>query len=159
MKEGIDSSSLERIAVKIINKKRARKSNGGLENVYREIEMLRRVNKSKHVIGLLDVYCQVEDEFETKAVFNWFRTIEDEPIIWIEDDGSEVDKTVSIIKFYLVFDYCPSTLQVLIDQNGCLSVDYARKLLIQIAEGIQFLHSMGVIRIDSDSNQSYIYND
>lgn len=90
--------------------------------------MLRRVNRgNKHVIGLLDVYCQVEDEFETKAVFNWFRTIEDEPIIWIEDDGNEVDKTVSIIKFYLVFDYCPSSLQIIIDQNGTLTIDYARK--------------------------------
>ncbi|KAJ3152062.1 Serine/threonine-protein kinase stk11 [Irineochytrium annulatum] len=115
VKEGICSETLQRVAVKIINKKRLRKTQHGVENVLREIKLLRRM-KHKNIVTLIDVYCKVEDDEGNVGVFNWFSTIEDEPITWTYDDGTEVDRKVSVLKWYLVFEYCPCSLQMLLDQ-------------------------------------------
>lgn len=59
VKEVLDSETLERRAVKIMEKKRLRKIPNGEENVKREIEFLKRLNH-KNVIKLVDVIVNEE---------------------------------------------------------------------------------------------------
>ena len=76
--------------------------------------MLRKF-KHENVITLLDVYCKVEDQQGSTGVFPWFETIENEPILWVYDDGSKKEQRVTILKYYLVMQYCPWNLQNILD--------------------------------------------
>ncbi|KAJ3024877.1 UNVERIFIED_CONTAM: Serine/threonine-protein kinase stk11 [Siphonaria sp. JEL0065] len=116
VKEGLCSETLQRVAIKIINKKRLRKIPNGVENALSEIKLLRRM-KHRNVITLIDVYCKVEDDEGNVGIFNWFSSIEDEPITWTYDDGSVAEKKVVVMKWYLVFEYCPCSLQTLLEQS------------------------------------------
>ncbi|KAI9323914.1 hypothetical protein DFJ73DRAFT_875011 [Zopfochytrium polystomum] len=116
VKEGLCTETLQRVAVKIINKKRLRKVPNGIENALREITMLRRL-KHKNVVTLIDIYCKVEDDEGSVGIFNWFSNIEEDAILWTYDDGTEVQKKVVILKWYLVFEYCPCSLQTLLEQS------------------------------------------
>ncbi|KAJ3126392.1 Serine/threonine-protein kinase STK11 [Nowakowskiella sp. JEL0407] len=149
VKEGLCSETLQRVAIKIINKKRLRKVPNGVENVHREIKLLRSL-KHKNVIKLIDVVCKVEDDEGNIGIFNWFSTIENEPITWTFDDGTEVEKNVQIVKWYLVFEYCPCSLQTLLEQaeNKCLSIAQAHHFFVQLIEGLAYLHSRSVIHHD-----------
>ncbi|KAJ3216968.1 Serine/threonine-protein kinase stk11 [Dinochytrium kinnereticum] len=136
VKEGLCSDTLQRVAVKIINKKRLRKMQNGIENVLREIKLLRRM-KHTNIITLIDVYCKVEDDEGNVGIFNWFSGIEDEPITWTYDDGTEADKKVQILKWYLIFEYCPCSLQTLLEQADGSKVDtrLANRFFAQLIEG------------------------
>ncbi|KAI9009805.1 kinase-like domain-containing protein [Gaertneriomyces semiglobifer] len=149
VKEGLCAETLQRVAVKIVNKKRLRKMQGGVEGVVREMKLLRRL-KHRNIITLVDVYCKVEDDEGNVGVFNWFSTIEDEPITWRYEDGTERDRHVDILKWYLVFEYCPCSLQVLLEQaeGGKLPIPRAHHFFVQLMEGINFLHLQGVIHRD-----------
>ena len=117
----------------------------------REIKLLRRL-KHKNVITLIDVYCKVEDVESGKVgVFNWFTSIEDEPIMWTQDDGTEEECNVEIIKWYIVFEYCPSSLQTVLEQevSGKLDIATAHRFFVQLAEGLDYLHSQSVVRKSS----------
>ena len=144
VKEGICSERLQRVAIKIVNKKRLRKVTNGVESMIREIKLLRRL-KHKNSICLMDVYCKVEDEDGHTGVFNWHSGIEEEPIRWTMEDGTEEDRKVEILKWYLVFEYCPLTLQTLME-NTRLTMAMAHRLFTQLIEGLDYLHSRGVIR-------------
>ncbi len=83
--------------------------------------------KHTNVVTLYDVLGKVQDKNEETGIFNWFSTIEEEPLIWEDGDGVESERIVQLLKWYLVFEYCPCSLQTLIEQNGCMTEDYARK--------------------------------
>ncbi|KAJ3154983.1 Serine/threonine-protein kinase stk11 [Geranomyces michiganensis] len=160
VKEGLCSETLQRVAVKIINKKRLRKMPGGVESAIREIKLLRRM-RHRNAIRLIDVYCKVEDEDGNVGVFNWFSTIEDEPITWKFEDGSEDDRNVQILKWYLIFEYCPCSLQTLLEQEegGRLSIPRAHWFFVQLMEGVSYLHSQGVIHRDIKAGNMLITPD
>ena len=76
--------------------------------------MLRKF-KHENVVTLIDVYCKVEDSQGSTGIFPWFEAIEEEPITWIYEDGSSKSQKVSVLKFYIVLQYCPWTLQTVLD--------------------------------------------
>ncbi|KAJ3311208.1 Serine/threonine-protein kinase stk11 [Boothiomyces sp. JEL0838] len=88
VKEGICADSLQRIAIKILAKKRVKKM---VDTVIREIKLLRRL-KHKNIVTLVDVFAKVEDNEGKAGIFPWFLTIEEEPIVWIFEDGTEEEK-------------------------------------------------------------------
>lgn len=147
VKEGISSETLQRVAIKIINKKRVRKLTNGVSNIIREIKLLKRL-KHKNIIGLLDVFCKVTDEMGNTGVFNWFENIESEPILWTLPNGATEERNVEILKWYLVFEYCPVTLQSLLEntEGNRLSEALAHRLFKQLMRGLAYLHSRSVIR-------------
>ena len=85
--------------------------------------------KHNNIITLIDVYCKVEDDEGNVGIFNWFSNIENEPIVWSYDDGTHSEKKVEILKWYLVFEYCPCSLQTILDQSedNKLSIPLAHK--------------------------------
>ncbi|KAJ3273911.1 Serine/threonine-protein kinase stk11 [Terramyces sp. JEL0728] len=88
VKEGLCADSLQRIAIKILPKKRVKKM---VDTVIREIKLLRRL-KHKNIVTLVDVFAKVEDNEGKAGIFPWFLTIEEEPIVWIFEDGTEEEK-------------------------------------------------------------------
>ncbi|KAJ3010207.1 Serine/threonine-protein kinase stk11 [Thoreauomyces humboldtii] len=160
VKEGLCSETLQRVAVKILNKKRLRKMQGGIEAAIREIKLLRRL-KHRNAIKLIDVYCKVEDEEGSVGVFNWFSTIEEEPIAWKFEDGTEDDRDVQILKWYLIFEYCPCSLQTLLEQEegNMLPLARAHWFFVQLIEGLSYLHSQGVIHRDIKAGNMLITPD
>ncbi|KAI8803162.1 kinase-like domain-containing protein [Cladochytrium replicatum] len=149
VKEGLCSETLQRVAVKIISKKRVRKVQNGVANIIREIRLLRRL-KHKNIIKLIDVYCKVEDNESNVGMFNWFQTIEEEPILWADDNGITSERHVEVLKWYLIFEYCPYSLQTLLDQSAtkCLSVAHAHWFFVQAIDGLSYLHAQKVIHRD-----------
>jgi hypothetical protein len=145
VKEGLCTDSLQRIAVKIIGKKRVKKM---VENVIREIKLLRRL-KHRNVVTLVDVFAKVEDNEGKIGVFPWFLTIEEEPIVWIFEDGSEEEKDVKVLKWYIILEFCPCTLQTLLDHSHDhrLPERDCHRYFVQLMEGLEYLHSQNVIRI------------
>lgn len=113
VKEGICTDSLQRVAVKIIAKNRVKKM---VESVIREIKLLRRL-KHQHVVTLVDVFAKVEDGEGKVGIFPWFLTIEQEPIVWIFEDGSEEERDVKVLKWYIVMEFCPCSLQTILDYD------------------------------------------
>ena len=147
VKEGICTQTLQRVAVKIINRKRVKKVPNGIEKVLREIKLLKRL-KHKNVVTLIEVYAKVEDENENQGIFNWFSTIEDEPISWPREDGTSEECYVKVLKWYLVFEYCPCTLQTVVDfEKGIKDTSVACRYFNQLAVGLEYIHSQSIIRI------------
>ena len=88
--------------------------------------------KHQNVISLVNVYAKVEDVEGNVCVFPWFVTIEEEPVVWLYDDGSEEEKSVKLLKWYLVFEFCPCSLQILLDEseNKRLPITEAHRYLV-----------------------------
>lgn len=149
VKEGICTETLQRIAVKIISKKRVKKSPNGAAGVMREINMLQKL-KHKNVVTLINTYAKVEDKEGNVSIFPWFATIEEEPVIWFYEDGTEEEKTVSLTKWYLVFQFCPCSLQRLLDESDDkkLPLSEVHRYFKQLMEGVAYLHSSSVIHRD-----------
>nr|KAJ3420704.1 Serine/threonine-protein kinase stk11 [Polyrhizophydium stewartii] len=146
VKEGVCSETLKRVAIKIIGRKRLRKVPNGVENMIREIKMLRRL-KHPNVVTLVDVFAKVEDQDGNVGIFPWFTTIEEEPIVWLYDDGREEEKDVKVLKWYLILEFCPCSLQVLLEQcdDHKISLAQAHRYFVQLMDGLSYLHSQSII--------------
>ncbi|KAI8914256.1 kinase-like domain-containing protein [Gorgonomyces haynaldii] len=160
VKEGLDSETLARVAVKIIKKNRIKKMPNGIEGVTREILLLRRL-RHQNVIRLLDVYAKVEDNDGNTCVLPWFETIEQEPVFWIYDDGTEQAKDVRLNKWYIVFEFCPCSLQTLLDaaEGNKLPINEAHRYFVQLMDGLQYLHNQSVVHRDIKPANMLITND
>ncbi|KAI8925460.1 kinase-like domain-containing protein [Entophlyctis helioformis] len=160
VKEGVSIETLQRVAIKIIGRKRLRKMPNGLENVIREIKMLRRL-KHPNVVTLVDVFAKVEDEEGNTSVFPWFTTIEEEPIVWLYEDGSEQEKEVKVLKWYIIFEFCPCSLQTLLEQceDKKLGLAQAHRYFVQLMEGLRYLHSQSIIHRDIKPGNMLITSD
>jgi hypothetical protein len=75
---------------------------------------LRRL-KHRNIITLVDVYAKVEDSDGKSGIFPWFESIEEDPLVWLFEDGTEVEKLCKILKWYIILEFCPCSLQSIID--------------------------------------------
>jgi hypothetical protein len=148
VKEGICSETLERVAVKVIGKLRAKKTQQGVEGVVREILLLKKLSHP-NIISLLKIYAKVEDSESESCCVPWFQAIEEEPVIWQYDDGTEHEKPVQLLKWYLVFQFCPCTLQHILENSDekRLPLEESQRYFSQLMQGVDYLHSLGIIRI------------
>ncbi|RKP02917.1 hypothetical protein CXG81DRAFT_10171, partial [Caulochytrium protostelioides] len=112
VKEGLCSETLQRVAIKIINKTRVKRSANGIQGVIQEIKLLKRL-KHPNVITLIDVFCKVQ-------------------------------------AWYLVFEYCPCSLQTLIDQSSenLLATGQGQRFFQQLMQGVDYLHSQNIVHRD-----------
>ncbi|ORX56610.1 kinase-like protein [Piromyces finnis] len=148
VKEGICSETLQRVAIKIINKKRLRRIPNGIENVLRELNMLRSF-QHHNIIKIYDVYCKVENEYGQNALFHWSTNIENIPLPWTVDDEIVYCKA-EIVKWYTVMEYCPFSIQLLIEKSidGHLAIPYAHKYFKQLIDGLEYIHAHSIIHRD-----------
>jgi len=146
VKEGLCEETLRRVAVKIMTKKRIRKTPTGIQSVIDEISLLRRL-KHKNIICLIEVFAKIEySETGDTDVVPWFKNIETEKGQILEN-GMVAEK-VELLKWYLVLDYCATSLHSLIENSEDKKLDmrYAHHYFSQMMEGIEYLHSQNVIR-------------
>lgn len=124
VKETIDSETLERRAIKIMERKRLRKIPNGEDNVRREMKLMRRLNH-KNVIKLVDLIYNDEKQ-----------------------------------KIYIVMEYCVTVLQELFDKapENKLPISQAHCYFIQLVEGLEYLHSQGIIHKDIKPSNLLINN-
>jgi serine/threonine protein kinase len=80
----------------------------------REIKLLHRL-KHINIVTLVDVFAKVEDKEGRPGVFPWFETIEQEPLVWMFEDGTEEERYCKILKWYIILEFCPCSLQTILD--------------------------------------------
>ncbi|XP_063598506.1 serine/threonine-protein kinase stk11-like [Penaeus indicus] len=114
VKECLDSTTLQRRAIKIMKRKTLRRIPNGDQNVQREIRLLRRL-RHHNVISLYDVYHN-----EAKG------------------------------KIYMVMEFCVTGLQEMLDRSKDkkFPIWQANKYFVQLVEGLEYLHSRGVVHKD-----------
>ena len=120
-----------------------------------------RTFKHKNIVKLVDVYAKVEDSESQTLIFPWFLTIEEEPIVWIFEDGKEAEKNVQILKWYIVLEYCPCSLQTILDnshENKIPEVE-CHDYFIQLINGLSYMHSQSVVHRDIKPGNLLLTND
>jgi serine/threonine protein kinase len=103
--------------------------------------MLRSL-KHPNIVTLVDVYAKVEDEEHKVGIFPWFLTIEEEPIVWVYENGMEEEKSGKILKWYIILEYCACSIQNLIDHapDNRLSIDQSHRYSFERPNPSAFLH-------------------
>lgn len=128
VKEAICSETLKCLAIKVVKHQRARKLSGGIIGLTREIMLLRRI-RHLNCVRLLDVYAKCQTNEET-VYAPWFEGMQ------------------NIIKRYLVFEYCSTSLQTLLDVHKKLPMQQTQHYFHQLMTGIDYLHSNHIIHRD-----------
>lgn len=151
VKECIDLESLSRRAVKIINLKIiARKIPYGVENVRKEINIMKRLNH-KNLIKLYDTYEKTAQTLQQEQIVQKNQNIEQ---VNNDDDLLAITSTIVNIekppKLYIFMDYCMTSLEKLIKTapEQRLRNWQANHYFKQIIDGIEYLHSLNIIHND-----------
>lgn len=150
VKECIDLESLSRRAVKIINLKTvARKIPRGVENVRKEISIMKRLHH-KNLIKLYDTYeksgqtlQQEQNEKNAEAEAN--KNMDE--LLAITSTMVNIEKPP---KIYIFMDYCMTSLEKLIKTapEQRLRNWQANHYFKQIIDGLEYLHSLNIIHND-----------
>ena len=143
VKECLDLSSLSRRAVKIINLKMiSRKIPRGVENVRKEINIMKRLNH-KNLIKLYDTF---EKSGQQQQQQQQQETTADE-LLATSAKMINLDKPP---KLYIFMDYCMTSLEKLLknapDQRLCNW--QAQHYMKQLMNGLDYLHSINIIHND-----------
>lgn len=114
VKECLDIDNLQRLAVKIMKKRKLRKIPNGEDNVKREIWMLKRL-KHKNIIKLIDTMINEEKQ-----------------------------------KLYIFMEYCVCAISEMLTAapNGRFPEWQAHSYMVQLIDGLEYLHSKGIIHKD-----------
>ena len=154
VKECIDLETLSRRAVKIINLKMiARKIPRGVENVRKEINIMKRLNH-KNLIKLHDIF------EKTATVIQQQSEPPPPPPVRNQDNIKDYDQLLAITstmvniekppKLYIFMDYCMTSLEKLLktapDQR--LRNWQANHYFKQLVDGLEYLHSLNIIHND-----------
>ena len=129
VKSAICSETLQIVAIKIFSYKKLKKMTGALENVQKEISILRKL-KHPNIIRLIDVYAKINPE-DPKIVPH--------------------HKSLQFVtKQYAIFEYCTISLQTMLDRspNGRLPLSQAQSYFQQLMDGINYLHRLGIVHRD-----------
>ncbi|MBN3323021.1 STK11 kinase, partial [Atractosteus spatula] len=120
VKEMLDSETLCRRAVKILKKKKLRRIPNGEANVKKEIQLLRRL-RHKNVIQLVDVLAQ-----------------------------GRVLLFLNPASTYMVMEYCVCGMQEMLDSvpEKRFPVFQAHGYFCQLIDGLEYLHSQGIVHKD-----------
>uniref|UniRef100_A0A6Q2XBY9 non-specific serine/threonine protein kinase n=1 Tax=Esox lucius TaxID=8010 RepID=A0A6Q2XBY9_ESOLU len=121
VKEMLDSDTLCRRAVKILKKKKLRRIPNGEANVKKEIQLLRRL-QHKNVIHLVDVLYNEEN-------------------VCVPLTGGLT---------YMVMEYCVCGMQEMLDSvpEKRFPVFQAHGYFLQLLDGLEYLHSQGIVHKD-----------
>ncbi|KAK6467461.1 serine/threonine-protein kinase STK11 isoform X2 [Huso huso] len=121
VKEMLDSDTLCRRAVKILKKKKLRRIPNGEANVKKEIQLLRRL-RHKNVIQLVDVLMLV--------IFH---------MVFLNPSCT-----------YMVMEYCVCGMQEMLDSvpEKCFPVFQTHGYFCQLIDGLEYLHSQGIVHKD-----------
>ncbi|KAB5535829.1 hypothetical protein PHYPO_G00122430 [Pangasianodon hypophthalmus] len=131
VKEMLDSETLCRRAVKILKKKKLRRIPNGEANVKKEIQLLRRL-QHKNVIQLVDVLYNEEKQKIYPFIYDG---------IFFFLDCSDT---------YMVMEYCVCGMQEMLDSvpEKRFPVFQAHGYFCQLLDGLEYLHSQGIVHKD-----------
>eukprot|EP00834_Sanchytrium_tribonematis_P001105 NODE_24_length_41419_cov_0.818780.p6 type:complete len:419 gc:universal NODE_24_length_41419_cov_0.818780:22636-23892(+) len=129
VKSAICSETLQIVAIKIFSHKKLKKMTGALENVERELRILKKL-RHPNIIRLIDVYAKINPD--DPKIVPYKKTLE------------------SVTKQYAIFEHCSVNLQTLMDRspNGRLPLSQAQNYFKQLTEGIYYLHRNGIVHRD-----------
>ncbi|KAI5623515.1 serine/threonine-protein kinase STK11, partial [Silurus asotus] len=129
VKEMLDSETLCRRAVKILKKKKLRRIPNGEANVKKEIQLLRRL-QHKNVIQLVDVLYNEEKQ----KIYPFFKCF------------FFLDRS----RTYMVMEYCVCGMQEMLDSvpQKRFPVFQAHGYFCQLLDGLEYLHSQGIVHKD-----------
>lgn len=140
VKECLDLQSLSRRAVKIINLKLvARKIPRGVENVRKEINIMKRLSH-KNVIKLYDTY--EKNGGKSDCVER-----QTDPLLAAAAQMVSIEKPP---KLYIFMDYCMTSLEKLLKNapEQRLRNWQAQLYFKQLIDGLEYLHSINIIHND-----------
>jgi serine/threonine-protein kinase 11 len=155
VKECLDTRSLCRRAVKIINLKTvSRKIPKGIQNVRKEIFIMKRLD-NKNVIKLYDTFeknANLDNDRLKNADFAARQQVNQVTGIPTTNDSYAIPNMTieKPPKLYIFMDYCMTNLEKLLKcaPNERLCNWQANFYFKQIIDGLEYLHSIGIIHND-----------